>query len=137
MCSSTMSRGVLESTTYAIGNVDVADEELVARGEADGGIERPLQVAVRQDSDERLLTQHRKMPDLMLDHERARAPQALVEIDCSMETGSWPTQLHGIWSIPVVDPNMMPSMNAVLSTSVETPVWRPCGARTIVHAAPK
>ena len=48
------------------------------------------------------------MPDLVLDHERARSPQALVETDRS-GNGVIADATAGMWSIPVADPNMMPS----------------------------
>ena len=64
-----------------IGYVRVADEELIFGRKTERGVERPLQVPVRQHTDQGSSSHHREMPDLMLNHQPACAPQAVININ--------------------------------------------------------
>jgi len=62
-------------------HVDIADEELIPRRQANLGIERPFQIPVREDADKHVTVQHRKVPDLVFNHQPVRMAHTVADID--------------------------------------------------------
>src|SRR6476659_6349761 len=52
-----------------VGNEDIADEQLLFRGQSEAGVERSLEVSVCQHADQRVALLHGEMANLVLDHE--------------------------------------------------------------------
>jgi len=64
-----------------LGHIGISYEELIAWREAHLGIESPFDIPVGEDANERLTVEHRKVPDLVLDHQPASTTQAVGDID--------------------------------------------------------
>jgi hypothetical protein len=64
-----------------LGHIGISNEELIAWREAHLGIESPFDIPVGENANERLTVEHRKVPDLVLDHQPASTTQAVGDID--------------------------------------------------------
>src|SRR5262245_59396085 len=58
-------------------NEDIANEQLLFPGQSEGGLERSLEVAVRQHANESVAILHRKMTNLVLNHQGSGCQHAL------------------------------------------------------------
>src|SRR6185436_10378820 len=61
-------------------NEDIAYEQLFFRRQSEAGIERPLEVAVCQDTEQRVAVLHREMTDVVIDHEDPGRQHTLVDL---------------------------------------------------------
>ena len=83
-----------------IRNKNIADEQLLFRREPEAGIERSLEVAVCQHTEQRVPILHREMTNLVLDL-RALAASTLSSTCTTNGNGVMTEPIEGIWSMAV------------------------------------